>query len=181
MFSRKLTILIFSKNTQNCFPYNSATKFRSEAVLYTKRTAGYPLSPRIKTIAVARFQKITNKLTDWQTLTLSSTWDSWTITCLKMCLPNGWRNFYVFIQCWQKCLHKIDDICYKFVKSFSLQSVQNGVNCGKWMKILKFFFIKSHCKFQWFLIIILNLKMLKPSETFCNMCCVCKIFRLPNI
>ena len=29
------------------------TKYRSEAVLYSKRSAGYPLSPHIKTIAVA--------------------------------------------------------------------------------------------------------------------------------
>ena len=43
----------FSKNTQKCFAYNSATKYRSEAILYSKRTAGYPLSPHIKTIAVA--------------------------------------------------------------------------------------------------------------------------------
>ena len=43
----------FKKNTQNCFAYISATKYRSEAVLYSKRTAGYPLSHDIKTIAVA--------------------------------------------------------------------------------------------------------------------------------
>ena len=53
VFSRKITISIISKNTQNCFAYNSATKCRSEAVLYSKRTAGCPLSPHIKTIAVA--------------------------------------------------------------------------------------------------------------------------------
>ena len=56
MFSRKNRIPIFFKNTQNCFAYNSATKYRSEAVLYSKRTAGYPLSPHIKTIAVAFLQ-----------------------------------------------------------------------------------------------------------------------------
>ena len=39
---------MLSKNTQNCFAYNSATKYRSEAVLYSKRIAGYPLSPYIK-------------------------------------------------------------------------------------------------------------------------------------
>ena len=125
MFFEQFEILNFYENTQNCFAYISATKYRSEAVLYSKRTAGYPLSPRIKTIAVAflqaRFQKIINKLTDWQTLTLSSTWDSWTITCLKMCLPNDWRNLYtmctdMFEPCWrhvyttftpylQTCLH----------------------------------------------------------------------------
>ena len=44
---------MFSKNTQNCFAYNSATKYRSEAGLYSKRTAGYPLAPHIKTIDVA--------------------------------------------------------------------------------------------------------------------------------
>ena len=27
---------MFSKNTQNCFAYNSVTKYRSEAVLYSK-------------------------------------------------------------------------------------------------------------------------------------------------
>ena len=42
-----------SKNTQNCFAYNSATKYHSEAVLYSKQTKGYSLSPHIKTIAVA--------------------------------------------------------------------------------------------------------------------------------
>ena len=44
---------ILSKNSQHCFAYNSATKHHSEAVLYSKQTAGYPLSPHIKTIAVA--------------------------------------------------------------------------------------------------------------------------------
>ena len=47
-------IPIFSKKkTQNCFAYNSATKYRSEAVLYSNRTAGYPLLPHIKTITLA--------------------------------------------------------------------------------------------------------------------------------
>ena len=41
----------FFENTQNCFAYISATKYHSEAVLYSKRTAGYPLSPHIKIIA----------------------------------------------------------------------------------------------------------------------------------
>ena len=54
--SKKIRITIFSQNTQNCFAYNSATKYRSEAVLYAKRTAGYPLSPHIKTITVAFLQ-----------------------------------------------------------------------------------------------------------------------------
>ena len=49
----KIEGLIFFENTQNCFAYISATKYRSEAVLYSKRSAGYPLSPHIKTIAVA--------------------------------------------------------------------------------------------------------------------------------
>ena len=52
-FRKKFRPSICSKNTQNCFAYNSATKYRSEAVLYSKRTAWYPLSPHIKTIAVA--------------------------------------------------------------------------------------------------------------------------------
>ena len=33
-----------------------ATKYRVEAVLYSNRTTGYPLSPHIKTIAVAFLQ-----------------------------------------------------------------------------------------------------------------------------
>ena len=47
-FWKKIEIVIFLENTQNCFAYISATKYRSEAVLYSKRTAGYPLSPHIK-------------------------------------------------------------------------------------------------------------------------------------
>ena len=46
-------ILMFFKNTQDCFAYIPATKYRSKAVLYSKRTARYPLSPHIKMIAVA--------------------------------------------------------------------------------------------------------------------------------
>ena len=52
----KITISIFSKNTKNCFAYNSATIYRSEAVLYSNQMAGYPLSPHIKTITVAFLQ-----------------------------------------------------------------------------------------------------------------------------
>ena len=47
---------MFLKNTQNCFAYNSATKCCSEAILYSERMAGYPLSPHVKTIAVAFLQ-----------------------------------------------------------------------------------------------------------------------------
>ena len=43
---------IFSKDTQNCFAYNSVTKYHSEAVLYSKRTIEYPLWPHIKIIVV---------------------------------------------------------------------------------------------------------------------------------
>ena len=56
MFWGKIEIVIFLENTQNCFAYISATKYRSEAVLYSKRTAGYPLSPHIKIITVAFLQ-----------------------------------------------------------------------------------------------------------------------------
>ena len=52
-FRKNSEVKCLLKNTQNCFAYNSATKYRSEAVLYSKRTAGCPLSPEIKTIAVA--------------------------------------------------------------------------------------------------------------------------------
>ena len=55
-FWRKITISVFPKKTQNCFAYSSATKYHSEAVLYSKRTTGYPLSPEIKTNAVAILQ-----------------------------------------------------------------------------------------------------------------------------
>ena len=47
---------LFFVNTQNCFAYISVTKYSSEAVLYSKRMAGYLLSPHIKTIAVAFLQ-----------------------------------------------------------------------------------------------------------------------------
>ena len=62
MFLEKIEIVTFLENTQNCFTYISATKYRSEAVLYSKRTVGYPLSPHTKTIAVA-FYKLSNKAT----------------------------------------------------------------------------------------------------------------------
>ena len=52
----KIEILTFLKNTQNCFAYISVIKYRSEAVLYSKRSAGYSLSPHIKTIVVAFLQ-----------------------------------------------------------------------------------------------------------------------------
>ena len=47
---------VFPKNTQNCFAHNSATKYRSEAVLFSERTVGYLQSPHIKTITVAFIQ-----------------------------------------------------------------------------------------------------------------------------
>ena len=56
VFWGKIEIVISPENTPNCFAYISATKYRSEAVLYSKLTAGYPLSPEIKTIAVAFLQ-----------------------------------------------------------------------------------------------------------------------------
>ena len=56
VFSEKNEIVIFLENTQKCFAYISTTKYCSEAVLYSKRTAGYPLSPHIKTITVAFLQ-----------------------------------------------------------------------------------------------------------------------------
>ena len=50
---RNSKVKFFFKNTQNCFAYISVTKYRSEVVLYSKRSAGYPLSPHIKAIFVA--------------------------------------------------------------------------------------------------------------------------------
>ena len=58
VFFEKSEILNFFKNTQNRFAYILSTKYCSEAVLYSKRTAGYPLSPPIKTIAVNFFYKL---------------------------------------------------------------------------------------------------------------------------
>ena len=55
VFFEKSEILNFFENTQNCFAYISATKHGSEAVLYSKRTQGSPLSPYLKTIAVVFF------------------------------------------------------------------------------------------------------------------------------
>ena len=52
-FFDQIEVLNYFENTQNCFAYISATKYRSETVLYSNRTAGHPLSPHIKTIAVA--------------------------------------------------------------------------------------------------------------------------------
>ena len=40
-------------NYQNCVAYISAAKCSSEAVLDSKRKGGYPISPKIKNIAVA--------------------------------------------------------------------------------------------------------------------------------
>ena len=54
----KIGISIFSEKNENCFAYSSATKYRSQAVLYSKCMAGYYLSPHIKTIAVAFLQAI---------------------------------------------------------------------------------------------------------------------------
>ena len=51
-----IEVLNIFENTQNCFAYSSETKYCSEAVLYSKQTKGYPLSPHIKTIAVAFLQ-----------------------------------------------------------------------------------------------------------------------------
>ena len=53
MSSKKSEFPFYQKNTQNSFAYNSATKYCSEAVLYSKQAARYPLSLDIKTIAVA--------------------------------------------------------------------------------------------------------------------------------
>ena len=55
-FLKHSAFQILSKNTQNCFAHNSATKYRSENVLYSKRTAGYLLIPHIKAIAVPFLQ-----------------------------------------------------------------------------------------------------------------------------
>ena len=53
VFFEKIKILNSFENTQNGFAYISATKYHSEAVLCSKRMAGYPLSPQIKIIGMA--------------------------------------------------------------------------------------------------------------------------------
>ena len=60
----KTSLCVFGKNwnsdifqyTQSCFAYISATKYRSKTVLYSKRTARYPLSPQINNNALAYLQ-----------------------------------------------------------------------------------------------------------------------------
>ena len=56
VFFKKIEILIFFENTQNCFAYISGTKYRLEAILYSKLSAVYPLSSHVKAIAVAFLQ-----------------------------------------------------------------------------------------------------------------------------
>ena len=48
---KKMKIIIFPHI--DCYAYISATKYPSEAVMCSKQTEGYPLSPHIKTIDVA--------------------------------------------------------------------------------------------------------------------------------
>ena len=52
-FSIKMKFWISSKTPKTVLP---ATKYRSEAVLYSKQMLSYPLSPHIKAIAVALLQ-----------------------------------------------------------------------------------------------------------------------------
>ena len=42
-FFKRKEIKIFFENTQNCFAHILAGKYRSDAVLYSKRTGGYSL------------------------------------------------------------------------------------------------------------------------------------------
>ena len=56
VFEKIQNFNLFKKNTQNWFAYNSVTKYCSEAVLYSKPMAWYPLSPHIKIIDVAFLQ-----------------------------------------------------------------------------------------------------------------------------
>ena len=51
-----MKISIVSEFTQGCVAYISVSKYPSEAVLYSKRTEEYPLSPHLKNIAVAFLQ-----------------------------------------------------------------------------------------------------------------------------
>ena len=50
-----LKISIFSEFTQECFAYISVTKYSSEAILYSKWTGEYPLSPHLTLINAAYF------------------------------------------------------------------------------------------------------------------------------
>ena len=53
----------FFKKHPKLFAYKSATRYCSEAVVYSKGTAGYHLSPHLKTIVVFFFYKLSNKAT----------------------------------------------------------------------------------------------------------------------
>ena len=53
---KKNAEFLFFTRHPNLFAHNSASKYRSEAILYSKLTSGYPLSPHVKTIAVAFVQ-----------------------------------------------------------------------------------------------------------------------------
>ena len=55
-FFDKIERMNIFKNSKHCFSNISATKYRSDAVLYLKQTAGHPLSSHIKTIVVAFLQ-----------------------------------------------------------------------------------------------------------------------------
>ena len=50
---RPLSDIWLLRYKQNGFAHNSVTNYYSEVVLYSKRMAGYPLSPHIKTNVVA--------------------------------------------------------------------------------------------------------------------------------
>ena len=67
---KKIQNFHFFKKHPKLFVYNSPTKYRSEAVLYSKRTAGYPLSPHIKTIVVVFFTSWVIKQQKWCILTI---------------------------------------------------------------------------------------------------------------
>ena len=76
-------ISILSKNTQNCFAYNSATKYRSEAILYSKRTVGYPLSPHInRPHFFINVWHLKIRVCGW----VRPTWDIFRKFCVLFCL-----------------------------------------------------------------------------------------------
>ena len=48
----KIELLIYFENTQSCFAYISATKYRSEAILYSKQMTGYLSAQEKQTLII---------------------------------------------------------------------------------------------------------------------------------
>ena len=110
----------------------------------------------------------------------------------------------LLIQCWKTCFHKIDYICeaifiqicstwcqlLKVNENFEVFCLRNCskskfygaflniINLKLWkilFELLTFLASSIVLNFKTKFIIFINLKILKPLETFCNIFCVCMI------